>query len=364
MKVADICQIIEEVAPLALCESYDNVGLLVGDPRMELRAVLLCIDVTEAVLDEALQKGCNMIVSHHPLIFRGVKSLTGKDAVQRCMIKAIKNDLAIYAAHTNIDAVLHGVSGRMAEKIGLLNTRILEPRSESLLKLVTFVPHSHADMLRQALFDAGAGNIGNYDCCSYNVEGYGSFRAGEQAQPFVGKKNEIHKEPELRIEVILPALRQAKIITALLHTHPYEEPAFDIYPLRNEWKQVGFGIVGDLKEPENEIDFLLRLKTVFRLKALRHSPLLAKPIQRVALCGGSGSFLLNRALDSKADIYISGDFKYHEFFNAENRIVIADVGHFESEQFTTEIFYEAIRKKIPTFAVRISDVITNPVNYL
>ena len=217
MKVADICQIIEEVAPLALCESYDNVGLLVGDPRMELRAVLLCIDVTEAVLDEALQKGCNMIVSHHPLIFRGVKSLTGKDAVQRCMIKAIKNDLAIYAAHTNIDAVLHGVSGRMAEKIGLLNTRILEPRSESLLKLVTFVPHSHADMLRQALFDAGAGNIGNYDCCSYNVEGYGSFRAGEQAQPFVGKKNEIHKEPELRIEVILPALRQAKIITALLH---------------------------------------------------------------------------------------------------------------------------------------------------
>ena len=364
MKVKDVCEIIEEFAPVALCESYDNVGLLVGDAQMDLSALLICIDVTEAVLDEAIQKQCNMIVSHHPLIFGGLKRLTEANEVQRCVVKAIKNDIAIYAAHTNIDNVQQGVSGRMAEKIGLINTHVLQSKPDVLRKLVTFVPSAHADKVRQALFDAGAGKIGNYDSCSYNIEGLGTFRAGENANPFVGSKHEIHNETEVRIEVVLPSYLENKVLRTLLKSHPYEEVAYDIYALKNNWTQVGLGIVGDLPQAEKEEDFLLRIKKTFNAGVIRHTALRNKEIKRVALCGGAGSSFLSDAIASGADIYISGDFKYHEFFNAENRIFVADIGHYESEVFTKEIFYEIITKKIPTFAVRISDINTNPINYL
>ncbi|MDR1585748.1 MAG: Nif3-like dinuclear metal center hexameric protein [Prevotellaceae bacterium] len=364
MTVKDICDIIEEFAPIALCESYDNAGLLVGDGQAEISGVLISIDVTEAVLDEAIQKGCNMIVSHHPLIFGGLKRLTGSNEAQRCAAKAIRNNVAIYAAHTNIDSVLQGVSGRMAEKIGLVNTRVLRAKTDILLKLAVFAPLAHAGKVRQALFDAGAGRIGNYDSCSYNIEGKGSFRAGEGTNPFVGNKNEIHTEAETRIEVVLPAYLKDKVIRALLQAHPYEEAAYDIYPLKNEWQQAGLGIAGDLPRPEREEDFLRRIKKLFSAGIVRHTALRGKEIKRVALCGGAGSAFLPDAIASEADIYISGDFKYHEFFNAENKIIIADIGHFESEVFTKEIFYEIITKKISTFAVRISDINTNPINYL
>jgi dinuclear metal center YbgI/SA1388 family protein len=364
MNVKSICELIEEVAPLALQESYDNAGLLVGDSQMEITSVLLCIDITEEVVEEAIQKKCNLIISHHPLIFTGLKHLTGQNLVQRCVAKAIKNDIAIYAAHTNLDNVLQGVSGKMAEKIGLKNLRILQPKRNNLLKLITYVPQLHSYRVRQALFEAGAGHIGNYDSCSFNIEGSGTFRANEDAQPFVGNINELHSEPETRIEVILPEYLKFKVLESLLKSHPYEEPAYDFIPLKNDWNEVGAGVVGELEVAEDEAAFLLRLKTVFQVLAIRHTDFLNKKIKRVALCGGAGSSFLPDAISAGADVYISGDFKYHEFFDAEKRILIADIGHFESEQFTKDIFYEIITKKMPTFAVQISDSKTNPINYL
>lgn len=364
MNVKSICEFIEEVAPLALQESYDNAGLLVGNSQMEISSVLISIDITEEVIEEAIRKSCNMIVSHHPLIFSGLKQLTGQNEVQRCVAIAIKNDIAIYAAHTNLDNVLQGVSGKMAEKIGLKNVRILQPKQNLLLKLVTYAPSIHSYGIRDALFNAGAGKIGNYDSCSFNVEGTGTFRANEKANPFVGKIDELHSEPETKIEVILPAFLKYQVLDALLKSHPYEEPAYDFIPLINSWNQVGAGIVGELEEPEDEIIFLNRIKSIFKIPTIRHTNLLQRKIKRVAVCGGSGSSLLKDASKAKADVYISGDFKYHEFFEAENRILIADIGHFESEQFTKDIFYEIITKKMPTFAVQISESKTNPIKYL
>lgn len=364
MIVKSISELIEDVAPLALQESYDNAGLLVGDLQMEITSVLICIDITEKVIEEAIQKKCNLIISHHPLIFNGLKRLTGQNEVQRCVTKAIKNDIAIYAAHTNLDNVLQGVSGKMAEKIGLINYQILQPKQNALLKLITYVPQLHSYKIRQALFEAGAGQIGNYDSCSFNAEGTGTFRANENAQPFVGNINELHSEPETRIEVILPDYLKFRVLDALLKSHPYEEPAYDFIPLKNAWNQIGAGIVGDLENAEDELAFLKRIKSIFNNPTIRYTNLLGKKIKRVALCGGSGSSFLSDAILSKADVYISGDFKYHEFFDAENRILIADIGHFESEQFTKDIFFEIITKKMPTFAVQISDSKTNPINYL
>jgi len=364
MKVKFICELIEEVAPLSLQESYDNAGLLVGDSQMEITSVLLSIDITEEVIDEAIRKNCNLIISHHPLIFSGLKRLTGQNEVQRCVAKAIKSDIAIYAAHTNLDNVLKGVSGKMAEKIGLINIHILQPKQNGLLKLITYAPKDHSDNVRNALFEAGAGQIGNYDSCSFNSEGTGTFKARNKARPFVGKIDEFHLEPETRIEVILPGYLKHQVLEALLVAHPYEEPAYDFISLQNEWNQVGAGVVGDLEEPEDELIFLNRIKTIFNNPSIRYTDLLGKKIKRVALCGGSGSSFLTDAMNAKADIYITGDFKYHEFFDAQKRILIADIGHFESEQFTKDIFHEIITKKMPTFAVQFSDSKTNPINYL
>ncbi len=364
MIIQDICTVLEDFAPLALQESYDNAGLQVGKRTTTVNGILLCIDVTEAVVDEAIQHNCNLIISHHPLIFKGLKRLTGDDYVQRCVIKAIQNDIAIYSSHTNMDSVAGGVNGRIAQKIGLTGCRVLSPVTEQLLKLVTFVPVAHADRLREALFAAGAGQIGNYDSCSYNNEGFGTFRASEGCNPFVGKIDELHHEPEIRIEVVVPAYLKARVQQALIATHPYEEPAFDWIPLANEWGQTGMGMVGRLAEPEDETGFLQRIKTLFQVGTIRHTALRGKTIKTVAVCGGSGASLLNSAIRAKADIFVSADFKYHDFFGAENRIVVADIGHYESEQFTKEIFFEQIQKKLPTFAVRFAECNTNPVNYL
>lgn len=363
MTVSEITSIIEEFAPLALQESYDNAGLLVGDKLMSVTGVLISIDVTEEVIDEAIKHNCNLIISHHPLIFRGLKKIVGQDYIQRCVVKAIKNDIAIYSAHTNLDNVKNGVNGKIADKIGLINRQILQPKSEILLKLVTFVPHEHVENVQQALFIAGAGHIGEYDSCSFNADGTGTFCANENANPFVGEKNKLHSEPETRVEVILPNYLQSNVVSALLQAHPYEEPAFDIFPLLNSWNTVGLGMVGELEQEMDEKQFLDHLKKVFSLCVVRHTPFTGRKIKKVSLCGGSGSEFLRNGLAHGADVYISGDFKYHEFFEAENKILIADIGHYESEQFTKDVFYEIITKKIPNFAVRISEVNTNPINY-
>ena len=334
MLIKEIVETIENIAPVALQESYDNAGLIIGNHDLEVEKVMLTVDVTEEVLDEAIEKKCGLIISHHPLIFSGLKKINGKNTIERIIIKAIIHNISIYAAHTNLDNVHNGVNAILAEKLGLKNTRILKSKSELLRKLVTYCPTEYAEQVRKALFDAGAGNIGNYNSCSFNMRGEGSFKASENATPFVGKINELHFEKETRIETIYPYYIEKLIIDSLLKSHPYEE------------------------------EFLLKIKDLTNANCIKHSGLIGKKIKIVAICGGSGSFLIKDAIAAKADIFITGDIKYHDFFEAENKIIIADIGHFESEQFTKELLYTIITKKFPNFAVLISEKDTNPVHYL
>lgn len=364
MIIGEIISYLESFAPVAYQESYDNAGLIIGDQQTIVTGALITLDITEAVIDEAIELGCELIIAHHPLIFKGIKRLNGNSFVERCVIKAIKNDIAIYAAHTNIDRVKGGVNSKICEKIGLTNVTMLAPADEQLLKLVTFIPENHLDQVREAVFAAGAGEIGNYDKCSYSTQGIGTFRGGDESNPYIGEKGEFHHEKEARFETILLKHSKNKVINALLKAHPYEEVAYDLYPLRNALPLVGTGMIGELPGAVNETDFLEQLLTTFSCKSLRHTYLLGKPIRKVAVCGGSGSYLLPTAIAAGADIFVTADIKYHDFFNAEEKIIIADIGHYESEQFTKELFYEILIKKFPNFALRLSEVKTNPVLYL
>lgn len=364
LKIKDIIKEIEEYAPLPLQESFDNAGVQVGDVNREAKGALLCLDVTEEVLDEALELNCNLIISHHPLAFKPFKSLTGKSYIERCLMKACKYDLVIYAAHTNMDNARGGVNFKLAELIGLQNVRILSPQKQALLKLVTFVPEAYADLVRTTLFNAGTGCIGNYDSSSFNLHGKGTFRANEGCHPFCGEIGKLHHEPEVRIETILPAFRQATVLRALLSVHPYEEPAYDFYPLVNTWEQAGSGVVGELPEEEDEIFFLQRIKDLFHVGCVKHSALTGRPIREVALCGGSGAFLIQDAINYGANVFITGEAKYNDFYDVEDQILLAVIGHYESEVCTKEIFYSVISKKIPTFALHLSNVNSNPVKYL
>jgi dinuclear metal center YbgI/SA1388 family protein len=325
--------------------------------------VLLTIDVIEAVIDEAIGKKINMVIAHHPIVFSGLKKITGKNYVERTILKAIKNDIAIYAAHTNLDSAFDGVNRKIAQKLGLVNCQVLQPAKGQLKKLVTFIPAEHAAVVQEAVFAAGAGQIGNYDNCGFTAEGKGSFRGNNDSNPFVGQKGAIHHEREIRFETIFPVWKQSRVIDALLKSHPYEEVAYDIYPLDNTFAGAGAGIIGDLPHPADEKEFLTLLKSTFGTGVVKHTALLGKPVEKVAVCGGAGSFLLNNAIAAGAGVFVSADFKYHQFFDAENKTVIADVGHFESEQFTKELFYELLTKKFPKFAVHFTEVNTNPVFY-
>ncbi len=363
MNIKEVASILEEFAPLLYQESYDNSGLTVGNPNDNVSSVLLTVDITEEVIDEAINKKANLIIAHHPIIFKGLKSITGKNYVEKIVAKSIKNDVAIYAAHTNMDGVWGGVNTKLGEKLGLLNMKILSPKKGELKKLVTFVPDEHSDRVRKAIFDAGAGNIGHYDQCSFNLHGTGSFRAGENSNPYKGEKGELHFEKEIRIETIFPQCSESSIVRALLNSHPYEEVAYDIYPLDNEFIKAGMGAIGELPESAEEEGFLSDLKKKFHLKCLRHSSLLGKKVKRIAVCGGTGAFLLKKAISFGADAFLTADIKYHEYFDADKNILLVDIGHYESELVIKDIFYELLTKKNLNFAVHFSGIITNPVNY-
>jgi dinuclear metal center YbgI/SA1388 family protein len=364
MQVKDILQVIETFAPLAYQESYDNSGLQVGDPNDEVKGILLSLDVTEQIMEEAMQRGCNMIVAHHPLIFSGLKRLSGRNYVERIVQKAIKNDINIYAAHTNLDNVRNGVNARIAQKLGLENTAILQMKMSTLSKLYTFAPQKDADKVRDALFAAGAGDIGRYRECSFNTNGTGSFRPGADANPAIGTAGGPREMvDEVKIEVLVPTHLETKVMRALFDAHPYEEVAYEFIALQNPNQELGAGMVGTLPQPMEAKAFLAYVKERMQTDCIRHTDLLNKQIEKVALCGGSGSFLLKEAIGAGADVFITGDFKYHQFFDAEGRIVIADIGHFESEQFTVEIFEELLKEKFPNFAVLLSNYKTNPVKY-
>jgi len=344
MRIKEIIQTIEQLAPLPLQDDFDNSGLQVGDPGREAEGALLAIDITENVVEEAIALGCNLIITHHPIAFRPFKSLTGKTYVERCIMQAIKHDIVMYAAHTNLDNVQGGVNYKLAEMLELQQVKILQPKSGALLKFVTTVPLQHAESVRNALFNAGAGHIGNYDSCSYNLSGEGTFRARDGANPYVGKIDELHFEPEVRIETVIPAMKKEEVLRALLAVHPYEEPVFDFYPIANEWPQSGSGVVGVLPEPMPEQEFLYLLKDIFNLPTIRHSKIRGKEIRDVALCGGAGAFLLPNALAYGADAFVTGEAKFNDFYDVEGHILLAVVGHYESEICTKDIFLISSQK--------------------
>ncbi|MCF8301978.1 MAG: Nif3-like dinuclear metal center hexameric protein [Bacteroidales bacterium] len=364
MELKEITNYLEKMAPTSLQEAYDNSGLLIGESGKEVNKALITLDVTDEVLDEAISKECNLVIAHHPLIFKGIKRFNGKSFTDRLVTKAIKHDIAIYAIHTNLDNVDIGVNSMLAQKIGLQKVRILSPKNDQLRKLITFCPVDHAEKVRKAIFAAGAGNIGEYDSCSFNQEGLGSFKAGENADPFVGEVNELHYEKEYKIESVYPVYMERQVINAMIDAHPYEEVAYDVVPLKNEYLRTGSGMIGELENNEDELAFLKRIKKVLGSGTIRYSRLLNKDVKKVALCGGAGSFLIDDAIVAGADVFITGDVKYHQFFDANGKMVIADVGHYESEQFTKELIHQLLMEKFSNFAVLISERNTNSVNYL
>jgi dinuclear metal center YbgI/SA1388 family protein len=364
MKLKELIQSLETFAPPALQEGYDNSGLILGSPEMEITSALICLDSTPDVIEEAIKKGCNLVIAHHPIVFSGLKKLTGRTYIERAILSAIKHDIAIYAIHTNLDNVHEGVNRRIADKIGLTKTRILEPKKGQLAKLTVFVPEKSAETVRQAIFDAGAGSIGNYSECSFGVSGQGTFKAGEHTNPHVGEIGQRHTEAEIRLEAILPVWETSKVIKAMKSAHPYEEVAYDLVSLQNELQTVGSGMIGQLENPEDSLEFLKRLKKVMKTSCVRYTQPHKQTVQKVAVCGGSGSFLLEKAIREGADILVTADFKYHQFFDADGQIIIADIGHFESEQFTIDLLSDWLRSKFPTFASHFTGCNTNPVNYL
>ena len=362
LTVREITDHLESIAPLAFQESYDNCGLLTGSHAAKISKVMISLDCTEAVLEEAIQSGCKLLITHHPLIFRGIKKITGSSELERCLIKAIKKDISIYAIHTNLDNVFPGVNHKICEKLSLKELQILDPKKGLFKKIIVFVPQSHLEKTRKAMFDAGAGHIGNYDECSFSSEGNGTFRGNEESKPFVGKKGKRHNEPEHRLEMIFPGNLEDRIIKALVNEHPYEEPAFDIFPLDNSFRNVGAGMIGKLPKAMKADEFLKHLRKTMKTGPIRYTSY-DRTIEKVAVCGGAGSFLLPIAISAGAQAFVTSDFKYHEFFEASSRLMIADIGHYESEIFTRDLIRDLILEKFPNFAVLLSESITNPIKY-
>lgn len=363
LKVKDISGFLEHLAPLSSQESYDNCGLITGSHDQKVTGVLFSLDCTEDIVEEAISKGANMIVSHHPIVFKGLKKINGKNYVERTIIKAIKNDIAIYAIHTNLDNYRFGVNHEIASRIGLINTQILDPKRDVLKKLIVFCPTENVSSISKSLFEAGAGHIGDYAECSFQSEGKGGFLPEENANPTLGKVGSREEVNETKLEVIISSHIQGKILNAMRAAHPYEEVAYDLIPLSNKNHFEGAGMIGELEKPIKTDQFLSHLKSIFNCGVIRHTEKHLKEIKKVAFCGGAGSFLLDNAKAQGADIFITGDFKYHEFFDAEDKIIIADIGHYESEQFTPNLIHDAMKKKFINFALHLSGVNTNPINY-
>jgi dinuclear metal center YbgI/SA1388 family protein len=359
----DIIQTLESFAPSQFQEDYDNSGLIVGQRSSNIRKLLISLDITEDVLKEAIEQNCQLIVAHHPIIFKSLKSLTGSNYVERVVTTSIKNDIALYAIHTNLDNVYQGVNFKLAQKIGLTDVKILAPKKRTLMKLVTFVPLDHTDNVLRALGEAGAGQIGEYKNCSFQVKGTGTFEPTDLADPFIGEANQLEKVPENRIEVVFPIHLESRLLQALRESHPYQEIAYYLQTIENQNQEVGSGAIGMLTEPIAPLHFLQMLKSRLNLNVIRHSKILPKSIQKVALCGGTGSFLLPKAIQQQADVFVSADFKYHEFFDADQKILITDIGHYESEHWTIELLHEILEKDFKDLSILKTKVNTNPIGY-
>jgi len=364
MKIKEILTILEEMAPLAYAEDFDNVGLLVGNQNDEATGVLVCHDALESVIDEAIAKKCNLVVCFHPILFSGLKKITGKSYVESAVLKAIKNDIAIYAVHTALDNHKNGVNKIFCNALGLKNTKVLVPKQNFIQKLVTYTIPENVEKVRNALFDAGAGKIGNYEDCSFNSQGIGTYMGNENSNPEIGERFEFVETQEIKIEVTFEKHLQSKILKALFSNHVYEEVAYEIYDLQNSHQNIGLGMIGELENPMPEIDFLEFVKDKMQCGGIRHSQLLGKQVKKIAVLGGSGSFAIKNAIQANVDVFLTSDLKYHNFYEAENQIVLADIGHFESERYTKNYIVDFLKEKITNFAIVLSEENTNPVKYL
>lgn len=364
MNISEITSFLEQVAPLGLQETYDNCGLLVGHGSNNVSKALITLDVTDEVIEEAIENKCQLIIAHHPLIFNSLKKINTKSGIGAMITKLIKENIAVYAIHTNLDNLMEGVNAKLAQILGLQKLQILAPKSGTLNKIAVFCPKDYAETVQRALFNAGAGNIGNYNSCSFNSAGFGTFKAQEGANPFIGDIGKLHKEEELKIEVIVPSYLIQQVVAAMISAHPYEEVAYDIYPLLNKQQNTGAGMIGELETESDSKEFLQMVKKQLNASYIRHSPLIKRKVKKVAICGGSGSFLIHNAYNSKADIFITGDVKYHDFFEHAGEMTIVDAGHFETEQYTKELLYDRLKGKFPNFALQISKARTNPVYFL
>lgn len=364
MTVKDVTNYIEELAPLKYAESFDNVGLLIGDYNTKVSGVLVTLDTLEDTVDEAIAKNCNLIVSFHPIIFGGLKKINGNSYVERVVLKAIKNDIAIYATHTALDNSKNGVSAKMCEVLGLENTKILIPKKGIIKQLNTYVPNEKAEEIRTVLLEVNTNTIGNYDNCSFSNLGEGTFQGNENANPSYGKKGELHTEKETKISIVFESKDEKAILDVLKQNHPYEEVAYEIISTENVHENIGMGMIGEFKTAMDESEFLNYLKKTMKTDCVRHSALLNKSIKKVAVLGGSGSFAIDNAKSAGADAFVSADFKYHEFFKAEKKILLTDIGHYESEQFTKNLLVDYLTKKFSNFAIILSEKSTNPIHYI
>ncbi len=365
MKLIEIIEYLETVAPLSYQESYDNSGLLVGNENLTIKSVLTCLDCTEEVIEEAINKKCNLIISHHPIIFNSFKKITSSTYNERVILKAVKNDIAIYAIHTNLDNIQGGVSFILANKFGLLNPKILKKKENTITQLITYCPETHIKKLESALFSVGAGKVGSkYDQCSFISQGVGGFRPLDKANPYIGSKNERFSQNEDRLELVFPSYLEKNIIQTLFDTHPYEEVAYELIRLGNKDETIGSGVIGELKSEMDVLSFFKLLKKYMPFKFLKHTKFSNQAkVKTIAFCGGSGVSLLQEAIIQKADIYISSDFKYHDFFEVDNKIIAVDIGHYESEQFVPNLISEILKKKFPKLAVILTKINTNPISY-
>jgi len=364
MQLKEICRFLESKYPLQLQESYDNAGLIYGHTLTEIKSILVTLDVTEDIVDEAIELNCNLIIAHHPIVFKGLKKINGKNYVERVVEKCIQNGIALYAIHTNLDNHYQGVNARISAKLNLINCKILKPMEDLLYKLEVYVPMSHLEQVDQAILNAGAGQIGNYTECHFRTAGKGTFTPTGSAQPHIGSLHKRELVDEYKVEYLVESFRLPLVLEAMQEAHPYEEVAFHVLATQNKHQNRGAGMIGELIEPMDTLSFLKQIKETFQCGIIKHTPIVKDQVQRIALCGGAGSFLLSDAKGAKADIYITSDCKYHEFFDAENKIVIADIGHYESEQYTSELLAEQLMENFPNFAVRLTKLNTNPVNYL
>ncbi|MGM0944255.1 MAG: Nif3-like dinuclear metal center hexameric protein [Bacteroidota bacterium] len=362
-KIHEVISFLEQVAPPSYQESYDNATLITGNPDDSVGGILSTLDCIEEVVDEAIALQANLIIAHHPIVFKGLKSLTGRNYVERTIIKAIQNNIAIYAIHTNLDNVAHGVNKRISDRLGLRNTKILKPKKEILQKLEFFVPKDQKNEVLDAVFAAGAGQIGAYKNCSFQSDGMGTFTPSEGANPFTGKVGVPQYEAEVRVEVILPNHKSRQIIQAMKKAHPYEEVAYYLSSIENENQEVGSGMIGDLAQAMEPLAFLDFVKERMELQVLKHTQLLGHKVEKIALCGGAGIFLLGDAKKAKADVFITSDVKYHEFFDADSQIILCDIGHYESEIFTKELLVELLSQNFPNIALYLTKVVTNPTSY-